>query len=407
MYRAILGYSATAIAATVLAMPLCASTSSATTPEPRGDVQSVCTPGKQKRTQRAVGQILTHDQTVHPVSPTLFQEPPALPGVLAAHTKKSGYVNTYAEGFAVNSLADVGSVTKSFTAALIMQLDQEKKLSIKDTIFRWRKQINWKGSKSVLKKITLKQVLDHTSGIPELLEAPQVEPNANNPAFNPTPRQLVGWASQQPMSFKPGTSWSYSNTDYEILGLVIEAVTGRSYNNQLKTRLIRPLGLSKTSLGTHPLRTIQGYYLTVVDPSIVPSQLQWTPLAASANSQVRWSWAAGGIQSTSCDLTKWIDALLGTNKVLDSKHRRMMQTVSRQSVSAIPNYGVPGWTGYGLGLMRVTVSGKTGWGHLGNIPGFSSGAIRVSARKISTAVVLPTGAGNAIDAMTRVVDSTR
>lgn len=401
------GAASVGILITFAALAPAASATPAPEVTPRGDVatkSTTCRTGTSARFINTMNQIRANDQLDKPPSSAFATPLPALPGALGAVTARSSGVRAYGSGdFRAFQRGNVGSVTKSFTAALVLQLDQERKLSIHDKLYKWRKKINWRGNPKVLKKITLKRVLDHTSGIPELMEAPQVKPNANNPAFNPTPRQLVGWASQMPMSFAPGTSWSYSNTDYEILGLVIESVTGRSYAHQLRTRLFKPLGLHRTSLTQKkPKPTVQGYYFTEVQPVTSPIQLQWTPLAANANSQMRWSWAAGGIQSTSCDLTKWVSALLDSNKVLDRKHRKMMQTVTPESVPIAPTL-LPEWTGYGLGLMRIDLDGRTGWGHLGNIPGFASGALYVRSKDVSTSIILPSGAAGAVGAMTRLV----
>lgn len=381
-----------------------------TTPSQRGEITpspNQCRTGRSIRYQKTMDTIRKKDQVDKPLPPTYAQPLPPLPGALGAITTKTG-IQAYGSGaFRPHQLGNVASVTKSFTAALVLQLDQERKLSLKDKIYRWRKQINWRGSKKVLKKISIKQVLDHTSGIPELMNAPQVAPNANNPKFNPSPRQLVGWASKMPMLFPPGTSWSYSNTDYEILGLIIESVTRRSYVSELRNRLFKPLGLHNTSLVQgKPKPTVQGYYFTPVQPIATPIRLQWTKLAADANSQMRWAWAAGGLQSTSCDLTKWVSALLDSNRVLDRKHRKLMQTVTPKSV-AIAKQILPGWTGYGLGLMRIDLNGRTGWGHLGNIPGFASGAIYVKSKAVSTSIILPSGAAGAVDAMSRIVATRR
>ena len=394
------------VAAVLPAVPA----SAATATSPRGEVTvnvNQCRTGKSARFKATMNTIRAKDQADKPLPPTIAQPVPDLPGALGAITTKTG-IQAYGSGdFKPHQLGNVASVTKSFTAALVLQLAQEGRLSLNDKIYKWRKQINWRSSKKILKKISVKQVLDHTSGIPELMHAPQVEPNANNPNFNPSPRQLVGWASLMPMAFPPGTSWAYSNTDYEILGLIIEAVTKRSYAQNLKTRLFKPLGLRNTSLVQgKPKPTVQGYYLTPKQPATNPMNVQWTKLAADANSQMRWAWAAGGIQSTSCDLAKWANALLNSNKVLNAKYRKRMQTVTPKSVP-IAKTILPGWTGYGLGLMRINLGGHTGWGHLGNIPGFASGSLYVKSKKVSVSIILPSGAAGAVDAMTRLIRTRR
>ncbi|MFZ1361896.1 MAG: serine hydrolase domain-containing protein [Candidatus Nanopelagicales bacterium] len=396
-----------AVALTMVAALLPATSASAAPAiSPRGEITgnaNRCVTGKSAKLKRTMNEIRKNDQADKPLPPNIARPVPALPGALGAITTPSG-IQAYGSGdFRAHELGNIGSVTKSFTAAIVLQLVQERKIKLSEKIYKWRKQINWRGNKNILKKISVKRVLDHTSGIPELMDAPQVKPNANNPKFNPTPRQLVGWASMMPMAFAPGTSWAYSNTDYEILGLIIESVTKRSYDNQLRTRLFKPLGLKSTSLVRGKAKpTVQGYYFTPKQPVTNPIKLQWTKLAANANSQMRWAWAAGGIQSTSCDITKWISALLDSNKVLNAKYRKKMQTVTPKSVAIAPTV-LPGWTGYGLGLMRISLDGSTGWGHLGNIPGFASGALYVKSKNVSTGIILPSGAAGAVDAMTRLV----
>jgi D-alanyl-D-alanine carboxypeptidase len=133
----------------------------------------------------------------------------------------------------------VGSVTKTFTATVVLQLVGEGKLGLQDSVQRWLPGLVPNG-----KNIKIRHLLQHTSGLYDYLADPRVaDPYLVNGDldFVWRPRQLIAIAVEHPPLFAPGTSWSYSNTGFVLLGLIVEAATGTTMQHQLEARIFRPL----------------------------------------------------------------------------------------------------------------------------------------------------------------------
>ncbi len=246
----------------------------------------------------------------------------------------------------------VGSITKTFTSTVIGQLADEHRLSLDDTVERWLPGMIANGS-----RITIRQLLQHTSGIANytdvLLTSLDDFLRIRFRAF--TPRELVSLIDDQPPVFDPGTSWSYSNTNYVLLGLIVERATGRHWRDEVTRRIIGPLGLRDTTIpGVEPeIRGphAHGYWPVDQADQVVP--LDVTVLNPS------WAWAAGEIISTTADLNRFYRGLL-RGRLLRPQRLREMLTPT-------------GPADYGLGIYRVVLpGGPTLWGHDGGIPGYIS-----------------------------------
>ena len=137
----------------------------------------------------------------------------------------------------------VGSLTKPFVATVVLQLVAEGRVSLQDTVERWLPGILPYGD-----QVTVRQLLSHTSGVPDYTLEPIVrlytDPQARFRAW--TPRELVALIADQPPDFPPGTAWSYSNTGYVLAGMIVEAATGHRLGRELTRRILRPLGLRNT-----------------------------------------------------------------------------------------------------------------------------------------------------------------
>ena len=282
----------------------------------------------------------------------------------------------------------VGSVTKTFVATVVLQLVGERKLALEDTVDRWLPGVVPNGA-----QITLRQLLNHTSG----LFAYGGDPGFVAAAFRDplrvwTPREIVAIAMAHPPHFAPGAGWSYSDTNYFVLGLIVEAATGRSLASELRRRISAPLRLRATSLPTAPRiagRHAHGYFLR--------------PLQDVSVGSPSVDWAAGGVVSTADDLAGFFRALL-SGRLLRSDLLRLMRTTV-----AAPQLG-PG-NAYGLGLQKVPAPCGALWGHTGASPGFVAHALNgkdgrrqvvvlVNATSTLSAVGffgLPMRAGRAVD----------
>ncbi len=187
----------------------------------------------------------------------------------------------------------VGSVTKTFVSATVLQLAAEQRLSLDDPIDRW---VPGAGP------IPLRRLLDHTSGIYNHAEDPRTFEHGLLKQWRP--RELVAISLSHPPYFAPGAGWHYSNTNYVLLGLVIEQVTGRPLAAELERRLIRPLGLRDTS-----------YDESARVPGLAPGPPQNTS----------WAGASGALVSTAHDLARFYRALL-SGRVLAPAQLAAMKT---------------------------------------------------------------------------------
>ena len=237
----------------------------------------------------------------------------------------------------------IGSPTKTFTAALIMQLDQEGKLSLDDPISTW---INYENAEN----ITIKMLLGHTSGIPNFLSAEGRTPQDS-------PKAIVALSKSLEPRFAPGSSWEYSNTNYIMLGLIAEQVTEMTWQEQIEIRFIQPLGLTDTYVWTGELvgPTVNGSRMACSgngEPECDPPESNLELLAVTDGFDWKASWAAGAIVSTPADLARWMRSLV-SGDILDAEHRQLLTTPTRQSVQALSGNPAPGerhrslrWTGY-------------------------------------------------------------
>ena len=240
----------------------------------------------------------------------------------------------------------VGSVTKTFTATIVLQLVGEGRLALGAPLARY---LPWTGSKG--RRIAIRDLLNHRSGLTNYTEHGEWLARADR-SKTIRPRAILRFALGHDLVFPPRSSWSYSNSNYVALGLVIEAVTHRSFAQELERRIIRPLGLDATELAS--TRRVRG----LADPGTNP----WLP------------WAAGGIVSTPLDLARFYGALLGG------------RLLSRPLLAEMTRTVIAGYVGrYGLGIVPNPLSCGTAWGHDGGILDY---ATRVLASSDGTRVLV-------------------
>jgi D-alanyl-D-alanine carboxypeptidase len=191
----------------------------------------------------------------------------------------------------------IGSVTKTFVSTLVLQLVGERKLMLTDTVEHWLPGLVPNGD-----KITVRELLNHTSGLAEYDDAALEAKITSRPMKAWTPRQLIAHATAKNPDFAPGTKWSYSNTGYALAGLIVEKATGHSLRTELQQRIFGPLGLRGTSYDSSPRIAGQhahGYGLVGKPPAKDVSILSPT-----------WAGAAGAIVSTADDVARFERALL-------------------------------------------------------------------------------------------------
>ncbi|MEV0220237.1 serine hydrolase domain-containing protein [Streptomyces sp. NPDC050704] len=263
----------------------------------------------------------------------------------------------------------VGSITKTFVSTVLLQLEAEGRLSLDDKVEKWLPGVV-RGNGHDGSGITLRQLLNHTSGIYDYTSDEDFgrtyflkDGFFKNRFDTLPPGQLVKIAMKHKPDFAPGTSWNYSNTNYVLAGLVIEKATGHTYGDEIRARIIKPLGLRATSVpGTDPKvpRPSSRAYSKLAETSTGP-----TYDVTELNPSIAFS--AGEMISDSGDLNRFYSALM-RGKLLPEKQLTEMKTTVK--VEAIPN------AGYGLGLMERKLScGVVVWGHSGGIHGSNSDAV--------------------------------
>ncbi|MDV9187324.1 serine hydrolase domain-containing protein [Streptomyces sp. SR27] len=260
----------------------------------------------------------------------------------------------------------VGSITKTFTATVLLQLQAEGRIDLDDPVGKWLPGVV-SGNGHDGGRITVRQLLNHTSGVYSYTGDPAFQEKVFGPGFLEhrydtwTPEQLVAVAMNHKPDFAPGTSWNYSNTNFVLAGMVIEKVTGRPYGKAVENRIIKPLKLRAT--------TVPGTRSAMPEPS----SPAYSKLSRDVNAPVHdvsalnpsIAGAAGEIISDSRDLQTFYRALL-KGRLLTKDGLKEMTTTVRISPD-FPNVG------YGLGLMKEKLScGQEVWGHGGGIHGSSS-----------------------------------
>ncbi|CAM5278682.1 serine hydrolase domain-containing protein [Streptomyces abikoensis] len=288
----------------------------------------------------------------------------------------------------------IGSVSKVFTSVVLLQLEAEGRLSLDDSVERWLPGVV-RGNGHDGRKITVRQLLNHTSGVYNYTADPGFQkllgPGFREHRFEThTPAELVKTAMAHAPDFRPGEGWNYSNTNYILAGMVVEKVSGHAYATEIERRVIRPVGLRGTTLpGTSPkMPDPHGTAYTTAgseDPDTKPFDA--TELNPS------WGWAAGEIISTTGDLNRFYGALIGGKLLPAAQQRELQTTVSTRGQ-------MPG-ARYGLGVAEIPLScGVTVWSHTGGIHGSVSLAAATAGGKHTAAFNLNGDWGGDLTALT-------
>lgn len=331
----------TAVAVAGLLSPLVGPASAATAPSPKAADAAL---------DRALNQFVT--------------SPDGAPGV-AVVVARGAAPQLHAAGTAIvgqtrpPTLTDsmrVASVAKAFSGAVALSLVKDKVLSLTDTVGQRLASLP-----TAWQKVTLAQLLNHTSGIPDFSHAMSFQQALPSALLTPPPPSaLLTYVVDQPLQFQPGSRYRYSNSDNVIIALMAEAATGHSYETLLQERVSQPFGLVATSLprdAAIPSPSVHGYQLQPGQPPEDVSEI----VAAG------WSWASGGVLSTPADANRFIRAYVRgaeTSRAARSSQFRFING----GMSEPPG---PGTNAAGLALFRYTTPCGTVYGHTGNTPGYT------------------------------------
>ncbi len=255
----------------------------------------------------------------------------------------------------------VGSVSKQFTSAAIFQLIEAGKLKLDDDINALLPELPNQGE-----KITLEQVLSHTSGLKDYVRSPKFAETAGKPI---TRQQIFELFKNDGLAFPPGQGFAYSNTGYFLLGMIIEKVSGMSYEDYLAKHIFEPLKMTHTAYEGRERdaqRRVEGY------------MGQGDKVQKADPISIDVVYAAGGLVSTVDDLATW-DRAIAEGKLL--KPSSWTLAMQPHKIHGTQN------AGYGYGWNNYQIRGARAIGHDGIIPGFNAFAVRIPEHQLYVAVL--------------------
>ncbi|MCC2276036.1 beta-lactamase family protein [Streptomyces sp. ET3-23] len=258
----------------------------------------------------------------------------------------------------------VGSNSKVFTAVLVMRLAEQGRIDLDKPLREYLPSgtlpENW--------EVTGRQVMQHRAGIydhtDDLLEHPGEETTVGfekrirNTVYRPA--ELVAMSVKHGLQYRPGTQYAYSNTDFVLMGMAVEHLTGRSYGDVLREQIIKPLGLNGTSFVV-PKKTIAGRHIT----GYLTNDDRSKPLLDATEQNGSWVWSAGAVISSAADMDRFLTTLLA-----GSSGGLVSDESLRQMTSALPTGAAR--VAYGLGLREITLSCGKIYGHAGIVQGFQT-----------------------------------
>ena len=277
----------------------------------------------------------------------------------------------------------IASNTKMFVSTVVLQLVQEGKVALDAPIDTYLPGlITGDGIDGT--RISVRQLLQHTAGLPEYADQIAADAFAAQERYT-SPRDMLDIALAKPAVFAPGERWAYSNTNYLVLGLLVEAVTDRALPQQIDERIVKPLDLEHTYFPAPGERELRGEHPQGYHAKTVGDLLDITALDTS------FAWSAGAMVSTPHELNVFMQALLD-GELLNEESLAEMQTTVPAGDELWPG------AGYGLGLQSYPLScGGVAWGHGGDIPGTQTRnavgpdgtAVTIAVTSLPWAVVSP------------------
>jgi CubicO group peptidase (beta-lactamase class C family) len=274
----------------------------------------------------------------------------------AVYTRVIGYgqiSGTEKKPLTAASRFRIGSITKMFTAALVLQLVEDKKLKLTDTLDKFFPQI------PNAQKITIAQILGHRSGIHDSLIDPKLRTVSRTEPI--TKEQLLALIAKGKPDFEPDAKNSYSNSGYAILGLIIEKITGKPYEEALRKRVISKIGLKDTYLATGNIDPAKNEALTYMNLGA-----EWKPVEETHPSNL---FSAGGLVSTPNDLAIFIQALF-EEKLVSTESLNLMKTMK---------------DGDGIGMETFNFAGKTFYGYTGGADNYGAWLAYLPGEKVALA----------------------
>lgn len=297
---------------------------------------------------------------------------------------KVAYVKAYGEARLAPPMAatpemqySIGSISKQFTAALVLMLQQDGKLKLDDPVAKYLPDL------TRAKDVTVREVLSMTSGYQDFWPEDYVMTSMMVPA---TPEHILDGWGKKPLDFEPGTQWQYSNTNYVIAGRIAEIVGGKPLIEQLQERIFQPLGMSdvlNSDASRLPNSDPTGYYRHALGP-----------LRPAPQEGTGWMFAAGELAMPARDLAIWNISLMNRTLLAPASYDEMFREVKLKNGQG---------TGYGLGVEVGERQGHRYVAHSGEVSGFVSMNLIYPDDKFAVTVLTNEDASSAAGALARQI----
>jgi D-alanyl-D-alanine carboxypeptidase len=266
----------------------------------------------------------------------------------------------------------IASISKQFTAAAILLLEDEGKLSLDDKVSKWVPDI------TDADKITIRQLLSHTAGLQDYWPQDYDFAAMSTPV---TPQQILDRWAKKPLDFAPGTAWQYSNTGYVVAGMIIEKASGMKLLDYLQKKILKPLGIDAMD---------QDYAIGKGFPQ-GNHRFALGPVRPAKPAAHGWLWAAGELAMSASDLAKWDIARID-RKILSPEDWETQETSIKLLGGADTHYGLGVSVGYRDGVRSVE--------HGGEAVGFLSDNFVIPEKRFAVVALVNADFGGAQDAIT-------
>ena len=261
----------------------------------------------------------------------------------------------------------IASISKNILAAVLLQLVDEGRLNLDDDATKYVPEAPTHG-----RKVTVRQLINHTSGIYSFTSLPEAEANER---LDLTHEQVLGLIKDKPLDFEPGTSWRYDNSAFYIAGIVVERVTKQEYGPYVREHLFKPLGMNSAQMCDQRM---------VVPHLASGYERDHGALANAALMSWKLPFAAGAICATATDVLKW-QAALDAGRVLSPSSLKIMRAPTVLTDGTVIDYG--------LGTRLGTVEGHRALGHTGGGGGFASALVSFPDDHLTVVVLVNTEVG--------------
>lgn len=308
------------------------------------------------------------------------------PGLVFSMVQQNGKTSTFAAGYANREQKQImssdtkllsGSTGKTFVSAVLMQLVIEKRLSLDDPVAKWLGEETWYAQLPNASTLTIKNLAQHQSGIQRYEFKPEfINDLKNDPDRVWKPAELVAYILGDEPKFEAGKGFTYSDTNYILLGMVIEKVTGKPYYEVLETRILKPMGLNEIiPTDSRKIPGLAQGYVDEDDPLGFEGPMLEDGLAKY---NLQFEWTGGGLAFRTEDYAKWLTYFFSSKAFdLEGNENQFYDLVDSPEIGGR----------YGIGFQELTLPkiGRT-YGHSGFFPGYFTLGVYLPDHKVAFAI---------------------